>query len=167
MISTGAPAQSPATRKGPSPGCATLPVTTGKAIAAYLKRERPKTNSRGCHHLPQAIYPRVPVLFAKRSPNAFARAGHLYILARTCCAAMANRLAGGSSLKEVADVLRHRSLNTTMIYAKLDSRRRLLSCPTLARERSMSAATAAKTCRYLVERRRLGFLDHSQTYCLA
>ena len=36
---------------------------------------------------------------------------------------MANRLlAGGSSLKEVADVLRHRSMNTTMIYAKLDSR---------------------------------------------
>jgi site-specific recombinase XerD len=36
---------------------------------------------------------------------------------------MANRLlAGGSSLKEVADVLRHRSLNTTLIYAKLDSR---------------------------------------------
>lgn len=36
---------------------------------------------------------------------------------------MANRLlAEGSSLKEVADVLRHRSLNTTMIYAKLDSR---------------------------------------------
>ena len=37
---------------------------------------------------------------------------------------MANRLlAGGSSLKEVADVLRYRSLNTTMIYAKLDSRK--------------------------------------------
>ncbi|EQD37866.1 phage-related integrase, partial [mine drainage metagenome] len=32
-------------------------------------------------------------------------------------------LAGGSSLKEVADVLRHRSLNTTLIYAKLDSRK--------------------------------------------
>jgi site-specific recombinase XerC len=27
---------------------------------------------------------------------------------------------GGSSIKEVADVLRHRSLNTTLIYAKLD-----------------------------------------------
>jgi hypothetical protein len=26
------------------------------------------------------------------------------------------------TLKEVADVLRHRSLNTTLIYAKLDSR---------------------------------------------
>jgi len=31
----------------------------------------------------------------------------------------------GSSLKEVADVLRHRSLNTTLIYAKLDNRRLL------------------------------------------
>jgi site-specific recombinase XerD len=37
---------------------------------------------------------------------------------------MASRLlAAGSSLKEVADVLRHRSLNTTLIYAKLDSGR--------------------------------------------
>ena len=34
-------------------------------------------------------------------------------------------LAQGSSLKEVADVLRHRSLNTSLIYAKLDSRRLL------------------------------------------
>jgi len=31
-------------------------------------------------------------------------------------------LASGSSLKEVADVLHHRSLNTTLIYAKLDTR---------------------------------------------
>jgi site-specific recombinase XerD len=28
----------------------------------------------------------------------------------------------GSSLKEVADVLRHRSLDTSLVYAKLDSR---------------------------------------------
>jgi site-specific recombinase XerD len=35
---------------------------------------------------------------------------------------MASRLLeNGSSLKEVADVLRHRSLNTTLVYAKLDS----------------------------------------------
>ena len=39
-------------------------------------------------------------------------------------AAWARRLlAHGSSLKEVADVLRHRSLNTSLIYAKLDSRK--------------------------------------------
>jgi len=36
---------------------------------------------------------------------------------------MASRLLeSGSSLKEVADVLRHRSLNTTLVYAKLDSK---------------------------------------------
>jgi integrase/recombinase XerC len=29
----------------------------------------------------------------------------------------------GGSLKEVADVLRHRSLNTSLIYAKLDQPR--------------------------------------------
>jgi site-specific recombinase XerD len=29
----------------------------------------------------------------------------------------------GSSLKEVADVLRHRSLNTSLIYAKIDTPR--------------------------------------------
>ena len=29
----------------------------------------------------------------------------------------------GSSLKEVADILRHRSLDTSLIYAKLDNRR--------------------------------------------
>ena len=29
----------------------------------------------------------------------------------------------GSSLKEAADVLRHRSLNTSLIYAKLDNRK--------------------------------------------
>jgi site-specific recombinase XerD len=41
---------------------------------------------------------------------------------------MASRLlAGGSSLKEVADVLRHRSLNTTLIYAKLDHLARAFS----------------------------------------
>ena len=53
---------------------------------------------------------------------------------------MASRLlAGGSSLKEVADVLRHRSLNTTLIYAKLDSRNLASGRAALARECSMSA----------------------------
>ena len=35
-------------------------------------------------------------------------------------AAVGRLLDHGSSLKEVADVLRHRSLNTSLIYAKLD-----------------------------------------------
>ena len=56
--------------------------------------------------------------------QAYARAGLPHTRAHLLRHTMASRLlAGGSSLKEVADVLRHRSLNTTLIYAKLDSRR--------------------------------------------
>ena len=59
--------------------------------------------------------------------QAYARAGLPYTRSHLLRHTMANRLlAGGSSLKEVADtrshLLRHRSLNTTLIYAKLDSR---------------------------------------------
>ncbi len=103
-----------------------LPMTTGAAIAAYLKHERPKTSNR-------AIFVRVvaprdepvgPDLVRKTIRQAYARAGLPYTRSHLLRHTMANRLlAGGSSLKEVADVLRHRSLNTTMVYAKLDSRK--------------------------------------------
>ena len=102
-----------------------LPMTTGKAIAAYLEHERPKTRHR-------AVFVRVvaphdapvgPDAVRKTIRQAYARAGLPYTRSHLLRHTMANRLlAGGSSLKEVADVLRHRSLNTTMIYAKLDSR---------------------------------------------
>jgi len=65
-----------------------------------------------------------PDLVRKAIRQAFARAGLPYTRSHLLRHTMANRLlAGGASLKEVADVLRHRSLNTTMIYAKLDSRK--------------------------------------------
>jgi site-specific recombinase XerD len=55
--------------------------------------------------------------------QAYARAGLEHTRSHLLRHTMASRLlAAGSSLKEVADVLRHRSLNTTLIYAKLDSR---------------------------------------------
>ena len=57
---------------------------------------------------------------------------------------MASRLlAGGSSLKEVADVLRHRSLNTTLIYAKLDGSR-LVEVALLARDLRRAAAATGR-----------------------
>jgi integrase/recombinase XerC len=103
-----------------------LPVATGKAIAAYLKHERPKTDSRAVfvrHNAPRGL-PVGPDLVRKVIRQAYARAGLPYTRSHLLRHTMANRLlAGGSSLKEVADVLRHRSLNTTMIYAKLDSRK--------------------------------------------
>ena len=103
-----------------------LPVTTGKAIAAYLKQERPKTSNRAVfvRHVAPSDLPAGPDLVRKTIRQAFARAGLPYTRSHLLRHTMANRLlAGGSSLKEVADVLRHRSLNTTMIYAKLDSRK--------------------------------------------
>ena len=103
-----------------------LPATTGAAIAAYLEQERPKTRNRAIfvrHHTPRGE-PVGPDLVRKAIRQAFARAGLPYTRSHLLRHTMANRLlAGGASLKEVADVLRHRSLNTTMIYAKLDSRK--------------------------------------------
>ena len=102
-----------------------LPATTGAAIAAYLKEERPKTRNRAVfvRHLAPRDQPVGPDLVRKTIRQAYARAGLPYTSSHLLRHTMANRLlAGGSSLKEVADVLRHRSLNTTLIYAKLDSR---------------------------------------------
>jgi len=103
-----------------------LPAVTGEAIAAYLKHERPKTSNRAVfvRHIAPRDEPVGSDLVRKTIRQAYARAGLPYTRSHLLRHTMANRLlAGGSSLKEVADVLRHRSLNTTMIYAKLDSRK--------------------------------------------
>lgn len=102
-----------------------LPASTGKAIATYLKLERPKTRNRAVfvRHVAPRDEPVGPDLVRKTIRQAYARAGLPYTRSHLLRHTMANRLlAGGASLKEVADVLRHRSLNTTLIYAKLDSR---------------------------------------------
>ena len=102
-----------------------LPVATGEAIARYLELERPKTSNRAI--FVRNVAPRdAPIgadLVRITIRQAYARAGLPYTRSHLLRHTMANRLlASGSSLKEVADVLRHRSLNTAMIYAKLDSR---------------------------------------------
>jgi integrase/recombinase XerC len=102
-----------------------LPIATGDAIVAYLRSERPKTLHRmvfASHKTPHERHlGRVRVGQIIRA--AYARAGLPYTRAHLLRHTMASRLlATGSSIKEVADVLRHRSLNATRIYAKLDSR---------------------------------------------
>jgi integrase/recombinase XerC len=102
-----------------------LPAATGQAIADYLKYERPPTNHRAVfvRNVAPRDQPVDPSLIRRSIRQAYARAGLPYTGSHLLRHTMANRLlAGGSSLKEVADVLRHRSLNTTRIYAKLDSR---------------------------------------------
>jgi len=102
-----------------------LPAATGRAIADYLQFERPKTTNRAVfvRRLAPHDKPIGPHFVHQAIRQAYARAGLSYTRSHLLRHTMANRLLeGGSSLKEVADVLRHRSLNTTMIYAKLDSR---------------------------------------------
>ena len=101
-----------------------LPAVTGQAIADYLRLERPPTTN--------------PAVFARRlAPHdapitadtvhrlirdAYQRIGITHTRTHALRHSMARRLLEqGSSLKEVADVLRHRSLNTSLIYAKLDN----------------------------------------------
>jgi integrase len=102
-----------------------LPAATGQAIANYLKSERPQTSNRAV--FVRSIAPRDqpigPDLIRKSIRQAYVRAGLPYTRSYLLRHTMASRLLeGGCSLKEVADVLRHRSLNTTLVYAKLDSK---------------------------------------------
>ncbi len=102
-----------------------LPQATGSALAEYLKHERPQTPSRAVfvRHVAPCDQPIGPDTVRKTIGQAYVRAGLPYTRAHLLRHTMASRLLeGGSSLKEVADVLRHRSLNTTLIYAKLDRR---------------------------------------------
>ena len=103
-----------------------MPAETVRAIAGYLRFERPQTVSNRAVFV-RRIAPREqpigPDLVRKTIRQAYARAGLPYTRAHLLRHTIASRLLeGGSSLKEVADVLRHRSLNTTLIYTKLDSK---------------------------------------------
>ena len=99
-----------------------LPAATGQALSKYLMHERPATT--------------LPTLFVRRlaphdrpiGVDAVSSAiGHAlrhagvsrssHSLRHTLACRLVNN---GGSIKEVADVLRHRSMNTSLIYAKLD-----------------------------------------------
>ncbi len=101
-----------------------LPMATGQALADYLQHERSASPSR-------AIFVRrrdardIPITtdaVQKVIHRACQRAGLPDSGAHVLRHTLACRLVeNGSSLKEVADILRHRSLETSRIYAKLDT----------------------------------------------
>jgi site-specific recombinase XerD len=101
-----------------------LPMETGHALADYLQHERPMSS-----------HPAIFVRQAAGRDRPITACAVQRVIKRACCRiglphhsahALRHTLAcrlveNGSSLKEVADLLRHRSLNTTLIYAKLDT----------------------------------------------
>ena len=100
-----------------------LPPVTGKALEAYVRHERPQTQDRSLFVRCQAPHDQPIGVDAIRRVvrDAYARAGiphgRTHALRHTLACQL---IARGSSIKEVADILRHRSLNTSLIYAKLD-----------------------------------------------
>lgn len=100
-----------------------LPDITGQAIVDYLRYGRPATASRSIFVFHRAPFgcgvANTTVRGAIR--RALSRAGLAWngshILRHTAASRMVQ---GGITLKEVADVLRHRDINTTQIYTKVN-----------------------------------------------
>jgi site-specific recombinase XerD len=102
-----------------------LPIATGQAIVQYLQRRTARRSNRALF-----VRQRAPldamltveiVSWAMR--QAYARAGITKRWSGTHCprhSLACHLVNAGTSLKEIADVLRHRSANTTMIYAKVN-----------------------------------------------
>ena len=101
-----------------------LPVETGQALVDYLQNERPPSISSAIFVRPMAPRGESSTAGAiqKVIINAYRRCDLPHSGSHALRHTLACRLVEhGSSLKEVADLLRHRSLNTTLIYAKLDT----------------------------------------------
>lgn len=100
-----------------------LPDQMGRALATYLRYGRPVTKSPNVF-----VYHRAPLGLAVQKTTvrgairrAFSRAGLPWSGTHILRSTLASRLLeSGASLKEVAEILRHRSIDTTKIYTKVD-----------------------------------------------
>ena len=99
-----------------------LLADVGEALAVYLRKGRPRTGSRRVfitHYAPPRGVERVTVSDAVR--RACARAGIPPARAHRLRHALATEmLRRGGTLPEIGQVLRHRDLATTAVYAKVD-----------------------------------------------
>ena len=104
-----------------------LPVDVGKALAVYLRQDRPtcstrrvfvraRTPHRGFRGS-SAVDGIVSTALRRAGLNPPVRGAHL--LRHSLAIGM---LRGGASMMEIGQVLRHRNPNTTEIYAKVDIR---------------------------------------------
>jgi site-specific recombinase XerD len=100
-----------------------LPAPIGQAIAQYLCSVRPASSARQvflCLHRPSSLTPgavsdAIAAAFKRASLDVPRPGTHL--LRHTLATHLVQR---GASLKAIADVLGHRSLNTTLIYAQVN-----------------------------------------------
>ncbi len=103
-----------------------LPPETGHAIADYLHTERPRTTNRAVfvRHVAPYDKPIGKGVVQRAVREAYRRCGWSRTRVHILRHSVASRLLRqGAPLKEIADVLRHRSLDTSAIYAKVDTGR--------------------------------------------
>jgi integrase/recombinase XerD len=111
--------------KGKRADLVPLPRTTGQAIAAYLLRGRPQTTRREVfvRHRPPLNAAANLDIVRSAVRNAAERCGlqqrvrgtHIFRHTMAC-----RMVQSGAPFKEIADLLRHRDLDSTTIYAKID-----------------------------------------------
>lgn len=100
-----------------------LPSATGMAISAYLHEERPQTSNRAIfvRHVAPYDKPLEKTSVKRAVEDGYKRCGWsckgVHILRHSLASRL---LRHGVPMKDIADVLRHRSLNTSAIYAKVD-----------------------------------------------
>ena len=103
-----------------------LPPQTGRAIAAYLRDGRPVSVSRALflRHVAPLCEPIGPGVVRIAVRRAYAQCGwsHRWTGTHVLRHSVASRLLQtGRPMKEIADILRHRCLDSTAIYAKVDT----------------------------------------------
>jgi site-specific recombinase XerD len=115
-------------RRSKRGGLTTLPIPRrlSKALKDYLRHGRPTSTSRTvfvAHWPPDIGKPIRPVTISVLVKRWAARAGLRkdFGAAHVLRHSLASRMLGaGASLRQIADVLGHRSIDTTTIYAKVD-----------------------------------------------
>jgi integrase/recombinase XerD len=103
-----------------------LPAVTGDAIVAYLQNERPSTVNRRVfvRHVAPYDTPIDAGVVQRAVRDAYRRCGWTHSRVHVLRHTIASRLLrADASMKDIADVLRHRSLDTSAIYAKVDVNR--------------------------------------------
>lgn len=108
--------------KGKSLSRLPLPVDVGEALVAWLRRARRSKSARSAFVRVRAPYGPLTAQAIKAIATSAMRTagidrGGTHRLRHTAATQMLRR---GASMTEIAQVLRHRHLNTTAIYAKVD-----------------------------------------------
>jgi integrase/recombinase XerD len=99
-----------------------LPTDVGRALATYLRRARPRSTTRQVFLDSRAPFQALTSAGVRSAATRVLRRaglaqGGTHLLRHTAATQM---LRGGASLPEIGHVLRHRRIDTTALYAKVD-----------------------------------------------